>query len=665
MPINISGVVSGLDTANIVRSLQSIQQQQLDRLSARQTKLQAHQTAFQTVESRLLSLRADAGVLARNLANPLTQLAVTSNNADAISATAGSAAVPGNYSLTVNSTAHAHQVASQGFADADGQITQGTIQIRVGSGDLKTIKIDSNNDTLSGLTAAINASGAGISATIVEDSTGGATPFRLLLTSSQPGASNQVSVTNNLATDSGTAVKPTIDFLNPVQAGEDARVTLGTGPGAISVSSATNRFSGIVGGVTFDLLQAKVGDLLTLTVAKDNAAADKAVESFVESFNGVLGYIDDNSTYDAATNEGGVFLGNQSTARIQQTLRSTIQEVVQGANPLANRLSTVGLSFDAKGRLALNKSKLHDALNGGIPGVTADDVKKLFSLGADSTNSGISFVLGSTKTNASKSGYQVDVSQAAERASVTSSTPLAASTIITAANQTLELTLDGKTATVKLREGTYTSQELVNHLESIINASTDLPGRKIQASLSGGALQLTSQTYGTNSDIAILSGSAMSDLGLTTGQTNRGRDVVGVFKVNGISETAIGRGQLLTGDSENKNTADLQLRVTLSPNQIVSGVEGTVTVRRGLASALDKALGEMLNTESGLLSSVHENYDTQLATLRKSITRQKTAFDRQTANLQAQFQTLESSISQLQSTSNYLGGQLANLPKLG
>ncbi len=665
MPITISGVVSGLDTANIVRGLQEIQQQQLDRLSVRQTRLRADQTAFQTVESRLLSLRADTGVLARNLANPLTQLSVTSNNADAISATAGSAAVPGNYSLTVNSTAHAHQVASQGFADADAQITQGTFQIRLGSGDLKTITIDDNNDTLAGLTAAINASGAGISATVVQDSTGGATPFRLLLTSSQSGASNQVSVTNNLAASSGAAVKPTIDFLNPVQAGEDARVTLGSGPGAISVSSATNRFSGVIGGVTFDLVQAKVGGILTLTVAKDNAAAEKAVESFVESFNGVLEYIDANSSYDAATNEGGVFLGNQSTARIQQTLRSTIQEVVPGANPLANRLSTIGLSFDSKGHLVLNKSKLNNALNGGIPGVTAEDVKKLFSLGADSTNSGISFVLGSTKTNASTSGYQVDVSQAAERASVTSSTALAASTVITAANQTLELKLDGKTATVKLSEGTYTDQELVNHLESVINASTDLPGRKVEASLSGGALQLTSQTYGTNSDITVVSGSAMADLGLTAGLTDTGRDVVGVFKVNGASETAVGRGQLLTGDSDNENTADLQLRVTLSPSQIVSGVEGTVTVRRGLASALDKALSELLNTETGLLSSVRENYDTQLTTLQKSITRQKAAFDRQTANLQAQFQALESSISQLQSTSNYLGGQLANLPSLG
>ncbi len=662
MPINISGLVSGFDTTNIIKGLQDIQQKQIDRLTAKQTVLQAHQTAFKNVETKLLSLRLDVGVLSRNVANPLTQLSVTASNTDAITATAGSTAVPGNYSLTVNSTAQSHQVASQGFADADSEISQGTFEIRLGSGDLKTITIDSNNNTLSGLAVAINSSGAGVSASVVQDSAGGATPFKLLLTGTQTGAANQISVTNNLAASSGSVVKPEIDFLNPVQAATDASVTLGSGVGAISVSSTTNNFTGIVAGVTFNLLQAKSGDVISLTVAKDNTAADTAVQNFVDSFNAVLQYIDDNSTYDAAANDAGVFLGDQNVARIQQTLRATMQNVVPGANPLANRLSTIGLAFGNNGQLVLDKNKLHNALNGAIPGVKADDVKKIFSFGAVSTNSGVSFVLGNTNTKASSTGYGVDISQAATRASITGSTGLAASTVITSANQTLELKLDGKTATVNLIEGTYTPQELANHIESVISSSTDLPGRKIKASLSAGALQLATETYGASSDVRIVSGTAISDLGLTVGQADVGRDVAGSFIVDGKTETAVGRGQLLTGDSVNENTAGLQLRVTLAPNQVVVGAEGTVTVSRGLTSALDQELSKMLNNSTGLLSSVNTRYDTQLSTLQSSIDRQKSLFDAQTANLQKQFTALETAISQLQSTSNYLGSQLANLP---
>ena len=662
MPINIDGLITGLDTESIISGLLDIQQQQLDRMALRKNEIQQRQTAFRTVEGRLLSLRSDAGVLSRNSNNPFTRLSVTASDENAISATASSAAVAGVYRLQVNSTAQAHQVATQGFSDADSEITQGTIEIRLGSGDLKTITIDSNNATLGGLATAINASGSGVSASVIRDSSGGATPYRLLLTGTKTGADNEISVTNNLGADSGSAVKPVINLVTPVQAAADAQVTLGSGVGAISVTSDTNHFEDVVAGVDFDLMQATSGQNLTLTVARDDTAAVDAVESFVESFNAVLQFIDDNSKYNAETNDGGLLLGNRNAARIQQKLRSTILNVVPGAHPSANRLSAVGVTFNDSGRLVLDKSKLETALSGGIDGVTSADIRKLFALGADSTNSGISFVLGSSRTKASTTGYQVDISQAAEQAKITAGTALAASTVITTANRTLELKLDGQTATVSLSEGAYTQQELADHLESIINASADLPARDVKVSLTGGALQLTSTSYGTSSGLTIVSGTSLTDLGLTAGLTDTGRDVVGSFIVNGETEVAVGRGRLLSGDPENDNTADLQLQVTLTPAQIVAGPEGTVTVSRGLASMLDQMLGELLHTEDGLLTSVDDGFDAQLRNMQTTIDRQKASFDRQQESLIRQFTALESAISQMQSTSSYLGAQLANLP---
>jgi flagellar hook-associated protein 2 len=663
MPININGVVSGIDTDNIVSGLLEIQQQQLDRMALRKNGFQQRQAAFKTVESRLLSLRADAGALSRNTNNPLTRLSVKASDDEAISATASASAIPGVYQMTIDATAKAHQVASQGFADTDSEITQGTFEIRLGSGDPKSITIDSNNNNLSDLASAINSSGTGISATIVKDSAGGATPYRLLLSSSKTGASNQITVTNNLAADSGSAVKPVINFGTPVQAASDARVTLGSGAGAISVTSSTNQFKDAIGGVSFDLLQPTIGQTVSLTVAKDNTAAVAAVQSFVDSFNGVLNYISENSKYNEATQEGGLFLGNQSAAKIQQTLRTTVQNVVPGANPLANRLSTVGIKFNDSGTLVLDKAKLEDALSGNIEGVSADDVKRLFSFGGQSTNSGISFVLGSTRTQASTSGYQIDISQAAEQATITG-TAVAASTVITSANRSLELKLDGETATVQLNEGTYTAQQLADHLEQIINESESFPSREINVSLSGGALQLTSAKYGLTSDLEVKSGTAVSALGLTVGLKDNGRDVVGSFVVNGQTEAAVGRGRLLTGDPDNENTADLQVQITLSPSEVVAGAEGTLTVSRGLASSLDQVLGKLLDNEDGLLTSVDDGFDGQLKSLQTSIDRQTKLFDLQQQSIRKQFQALETAISQLNATSSYLGGQLANLPQI-
>ena len=665
MAININGLVTGLDTESIISGLLEIQQQQIDRLDVRKADIQLKQTAFRSIESKMLSLRADSSVLARNTSNPLTRLSVTASDPKAIIATANSSTAPGVYRLTVNTTAQTHQVASQGFADLESEITQGTFSLRLGSGDQKSITIDGNNNSLSGLATAINSSGAGISASVVQDSTGGATPYRLLLTSTKTGASNEISVTNNLAATSGTAVQLQMNLLSPVQAAQDASVTIGSGPGAISVSSSSNQFQNVIAGVSFTLLQVSAGQNISLTVAKDNTAAVTAVESFVKSFNDVVQFIDDNSKYNATKNDGGVFLGNQNAARIAQKLRSAIQDVVPGANPLANRLSSIGVTFDNKAQLTLNKSKLESALNGGIEGVTAEDVKKVFALTGESSNAGITFIAASTKTQASTLGYGVDLTQAAKQASLTGAVSVAASTVITSANKTLELKLDGKTATVSLKEGTYTAQQLADLLESTINGSLDLPGRTIQVGLSGNALQLTSLTYGISSDVTISSGTALTNLGLTAGQTDTGRDVVGSFIVNGLSEAAIGRGRTLSGDPANANTADLQVQVTLSPQQIVSGVEGTMKVSRGLASSLDQVLGDLLEVQDGLLASVDDGFDLQLKSFQTSINRQKATFDRQQANLLKQFQAMESAISQLQSTSSYLGGQLASLPQIG
>lgn len=662
--ITINGLVSGIDTDNIVSGLLDIQQQQLDRMALRKTEVQRKQAAFSTLESRMLSLRSDAGVLGRTSSNPLTKLSATASDSEAISATASSSAVAGVYAMTVNAKAAAHQVASQGFADADAEITQGTFEIRLGSGDVKTITIDSNNATLSGLASAINASGSGVSASIVKDSAGGATPYKLLLTGTKTGAANAISVTNNLAASGGTATRPDLNFLSPVQAAADAEVTLGSGAGAISVSSETNRFDDLIAGVSFELMQVSDGQQVSLTVARDTAGAVTAVQDFVESFNAVLSFIDDNSKYNTSTNEGGVFLGNAGAIRVQQTLRSTIQNVVPGANPLANRLTSVGLSFTDNGRLQFDQSKLQDALNGEIDGVDADDVKKLFSLGGESTNSGISFLLGSSRTKGSATAYGVDITQAAEQASITGTTNLAASTVITSSNRTLTLDLDGKSTTVTLTAGTYTAQQLADHLESVINDSEDLPGREIKVGLNGSKLVLTSASYGSSSKVAITGGTSVTDLGLTTSLTDTGRDVVGSFIVDGQTEVAVGRGRVLSGNPDNENTADLQVQVTLTPSQVGSGVEGSLTVTRGFASSLDQVLGDLLDVENGLLASIDDGFTDQLDSIQASIDRQKATFDRQKESLLTQFQALETAISQMQSTGNYLSSQLANLPSL-
>ncbi len=661
MAVTIDGLVTGIDTQNIIDGLLKIQKQQVDRFTLRKNEIQTKQAAFKGVETRLLTLRSDIGALSRSQSNPFTRQTVTVSDETAVAASATENAASGVYQFTVNSTARAHQVASQGFADADSQITQGTIELRAGSGDVKTITIDSNNNTLAGLAEAINSSGSGIAASVVKDASGGASPYRLLLSSTKTGVENEISLTNNLAADNGAAVQPVIDFGTPVQAASDAEITIGNGAGAISVSSSTNRITGAFNGITIDLLQATAGEEVSLTVAKDTEGAVEAVEAFVTSFNDLVQYIDDQSRYIAASNQSGPLQGNRNAQSIQQKLRSAVLNSVPGVNGSLNRLSSIGITVTDTGRLQFNSSKLTDALEGRTDNVSPLDVKRLFALDATTDSSGVNFVLGSSRTKASSTPYQVDISQAAEQASITAASALAETTVITSVNKELQIKLDGAEATVVLNEGTYTRQELADHLESVINNASDLPGRRVSVSLAVDSLKITSDSYGRTSDILITGGTALTDLGLSSGQSDVGQDVAGSFVVNGETESAIGRGRLLSGDPENENTADLQLNILLGPGDVVAGPEATVSVTRGLGATLDQILGEFLTPAEGLVATADEEFSAQIDGIQDTIDRQQAVFDREQEQLLKQFSALEAAISQLQSTSSFVASQLAGI----
>ncbi|MDG1897828.1 MAG: flagellar filament capping protein FliD [Fuerstiella sp.] len=382
MPITIDGLVSGLDTETIVKGLLGIQQTQLDRIELKRADVLAEEATFASLEAQLVSFRSSVSGLARLSNNPFERQTVNVSDDTVLTGTASAAAANGIYRLTVNSVAKAHQVASQGYADTDSEITQGTIDLRIGSGDLTTITVDSTNNTLDGLAESINACASGISASIIKDSSGGGSPYKLLLTSTETGADNSISVTNNLAASSGNATKPTFDFGNPVQAAENAQVTLGSGAGAITVESANNPFDSLIDGVTLDLLNVSGGQEVTVTVAHNSEDAVSAVQDLVNSFNSVMSFIDERSTFNEATESGGVLLGNRSAITIQQRLRNALVSVVAGVNSDANRLSAIGVSVTDNGQLRLDESKLRGVLNGSNKNVNRDDLKRLFALDA-------------------------------------------------------------------------------------------------------------------------------------------------------------------------------------------------------------------------------------------------------------------------------------------
>lgn len=653
--LSAGGLISGLNTNQIIQGLLSVDQAQISLITQRQTTAQQVQTAFKGIEARLLAVQADLTNLSRSQNGTFDARTATSSNTDLVTSAASASATPGIYNLHINSLATAQQVASQGFAGATDAITQGTLQFTSGNGAVSTITIDSSNDTLQGLADAINNSGAGLSASLINDGSGAnAQPYRLLLTANATGTSNAVTITNNLAASSGGATKPTFDAPD-VQVATDASLTLGSGAGALTVISSSNQVSNLIPGVTLKLTAADSTKPVTITVGNDVAGAQKAIDGFVNDYNGLMQFIDQQTSYDSTTAQGGVLLGDSRATEIQDQVRSVIGNSVAGANPHLNSLTALGISTNDNGQLVVDEAKVTSILSGSVPGVGINDVKRLFALTGNSTNTGVQFVIGSTKTRASNTPYTVQITQAAQQAVATATSALLSQTVIDDTNNTLALTVDGKASSVSLALGTYAQADLARLVQAAINGNQDLTGHQVTVGLQGGRLAITSNSFGSSSQISI--GSPNATLGFAGSESGQGQDVAGSYLVKGVTETAHGNGQFLSGDAGNVNTADLQVRVILTAAQVGSGTQADLTVSRGIASQLDVSLNRMLDPVNGRLKTVDDALNQTITDYGSEITEDTSLMQAKQQSLQAQFAAMEQTLAQLQAASSFISAQ--------
>ncbi len=445
-----------------------------------------------------------------------------------------------------------------------------------------------------------------------------------------------------------------------VEAAADASVTIGSGPGALTVTSANNQLEDVIPGVTIALQGADANQAVQLTVSSDPSKAATAIQNFVSAYNDLATTIGAVDSYDAQTQTAGPLLGNGQLLNLQSHVRNILLSGVPGSAAGANYLGALGITFDSQGQLQLNQSKLNNALQGGIRGVRLSDLQRLFGLAGSSTNPLIQFVSGSANTVASAAPYQVNVTAAATQASVTAANALAATTTIDGSNNTFGIKIDGvDSGALTIANGSYSRLAVAQALQAQINQKLAPSGRQVTVQLAGNNLQISSNSYGSISRVSIdAGGTALATLGFAGSESAQGQDVAGNFVVNGVVESAVGRGQFLEGASGNANTADLQVQVTATPAQVQAGLTGTVTVSRGIASQLDAALTGMVTPVTGQLAGINNGLQKSIDALQKSIDLQNQLYQTQQQQLIKEFANLETTVSRLRNASTFLTTQL-------
>ncbi|HEY2782916.1 MAG TPA: flagellar filament capping protein FliD [Steroidobacteraceae bacterium] len=353
--ITSTGIGSGLNIGAIVSSLTTaFGAAQTTQLTNAQTTLDAQVSAYGTFTAALDTLKLALPALEDP--SQLAGFAATVADKNIASASTSPSAVAGSYSLQVTNLATVATATSAPLSSS-AAVGSGTLTIAVG-GVSADISIDSTNNTLAGIAAAINSApnNPGVSASVITTTDGA----RLVLSGTRTGTANQITVTPS-GGDGGLAALA----LTTVPA-QDANFSINGFP----ATSGSNLVTGAITGVTINLLGASApATPTTLTISPDTSSAQSAIDKFVTAVNGVLSSIQTLTGYDPTTQTAGPLNGNATLEAFQNQLQSILGKVVSSSAGGAKSLTDLGISAGTDGTYSTDDTKLGNALSASLASI--------------------------------------------------------------------------------------------------------------------------------------------------------------------------------------------------------------------------------------------------------------------------------------------------------
>lgn len=383
-----SSSTTALDVPTLVSQLMAVERRPIDKLNAKIASTETKISSFGTLSSLVSTFQSAA----TGMTTGLKKLAATPSDANMLSASTSSTAVPGTYAVNVSQLAQSQNLVAAGQTSSTaaigsgtattvtfnlGTISGGTLTNGVYSGATFTsngsaavsITIDSTNNTLAGIRDAINAAAAGVTATIVNDGSG--TPYRLALTSTNSGASNSFKIT---ASGGDAAINSLLGHdpagtqnLTQTLAAQNASFTVN----GIAITNASNTVNEAIQGVTLTL-KSTTATPTNLAVARDTTAINNAATIFVDAYNALSSQIKSRSAYGIDGKGAGALAGDGTLRIMQEQLRGIFTTPASGGT--LTSLAQVGIAFQKDGTLLFDSSKLNSAIAANF-----SDVTNLFS----------------------------------------------------------------------------------------------------------------------------------------------------------------------------------------------------------------------------------------------------------------------------------------------
>ena len=336
---------SGIDILKLARDLTDAEQlPQQNRIETAQGKTEAAISSYAILKYNVELLKEQFNGLndAQELATPVA----TSNNTSAVtvSGTLGSA-LSGSHEIAVTQLAAAQRNKSSEFSASSQSLNSGSgFDISVASnGKTHTISIGAGLDTPSGIAAAINASGTGFTATLVDTDTDGDN-YRLVI----QGPSGE----DNGFTVSST---PNLGFHtsgNQLTTAANARFTVD----GIAIERASNTVSDAITGVTLNLNAVASG--ISLQVVSDTSTLKTKLQDLVSVYNDMQIALTELGDPDSDEEEVGGALSNDLS--LLRTVRDTMYDAISAVSSTpsggVNSLTDLGIELTRTGTLSFNES---------------------------------------------------------------------------------------------------------------------------------------------------------------------------------------------------------------------------------------------------------------------------------------------------------------------
>lgn len=347
--LNFGSATSG-DGFNVSSTVASI----VSNLSNVETPWSSQLTTLESQDTVLSSIGTDLSTLSSSLAQLTDFQGVTTEKSGSSSDTsvvaltsAGVGAVAGSHSIVVSQLAQTAAVYTDAVANSSDTLS-GNITVQVGTGTTQTITVDSSSNTLSSLSAAINAADIGVTASVISGTSGS----YLELTSGTGGTAGALTIGGTLQ-DSTTG--DTLNF-NVAQEGQNAEFTVDN----ISLTASTNTITTAIPGITFQLLATAPTESVQVQIVNDNTAVESAFATFVSAYNTVLTDL----TTQEGDNSSGVaepLFGAPIISQLQTTLSQALS--AGGSSGSISNIEQLGITVNDNGTLSLDVSTLDSVLN--------------------------------------------------------------------------------------------------------------------------------------------------------------------------------------------------------------------------------------------------------------------------------------------------------------